>query len=147
MRVFFAQNKPRKQKFNILQNGFTPDKIYCIRNISGYYYTENFTAIDLKRMEFPYAKGSEEYDYDAIKMMPEKQALKSISLTDGKVVDNQDYKTPLGINAFEYADQITMTLPLSAKETMFHSVSFWISTSLILQPRIITQPTPQSVII
>ena len=56
--------------------------------------------------------------------MPEKQALKSISLTDGKVVDNQDYKAPLGINAFEYADQITMTLPLSAKETMFHSVSF-----------------------
>ena len=75
-------------------------------------------------MEFPFAKGSEEYDYDAIKMMPEKQALKSISLTDGKVVDNQDYKAPLGINAFEYADQITMTLPLSAKETMFHSVSF-----------------------
>ena len=72
----------------------------------------------------PFAKGSEEYDYDAIKMMPEKQALKSISLTDGKVVDNQDYKAPLGINAFEYADQITMTLPLSAKETMFHSVSF-----------------------
>lgn len=98
-------------------------------------------------MEFPFAKGSEEYDYDAIKMMPEKQALKSISLTDGKVVDNQDYKAPLGINAFEYADQITMTLPLSAKETMFHSVSFWISTILILQPRIITQPTPRSVII
>lgn len=39
-------------------------------------------------------------------------------------MDNQDYKAPLGINAFEYADQITMTLPLSAKETMFHSVSF-----------------------
>lgn len=75
-------------------------------------------------MEFPFAKGSEEYDYDAIKMMPEKQALESISLSDGKVVDTQDYKAPLGITAFEYADQITMTLPLSAKETMFRSVSF-----------------------
>jgi len=50
--------------------------------------------------------------------------LESISLSDGKVVDTQDYKAPLGIYAFEYADQITMTLPLSAKETMFRSVSF-----------------------
>ena len=122
--ILCSKQTQKAKKFNILQNGFTPDKIYCIRNISGYYYTEDFTNIDLKRMEFPFAKGSEEYDYDAIKMMPEKQALKSISLTDGKVVDNQDYKAPLGINAFEYADQITMTLPLSAKETMFHSVSF-----------------------
>ena len=93
--ILCSKQTQKAKKFNILQNGFTPDKIYC-----------------------------KEYDYDAIKMMPEKQALKSISLTDGKVVDNQDYKTPLGINAFEYADQITMTLPLSAKETMFHSVSF-----------------------
>lgn len=122
--ILCSKQTQKAKKFNILQNGFTPDKIYCIRNISGYYYTENFTAIDLKRMEFPFAKGSEEYDYDAIKMMPEKQALESISLSDGKVVDTQDYKAPLGIYAFEYADQITMTLPLSAKETMFRSVSF-----------------------
>lgn len=122
--ILFSKQTQKAKKFNILQNGFTPDKIYCIRNISGYYYTEDFSNIDLKRMEFPYAKGSEEYDYDAIKMMPEKQALESISLSDGKVVDTQDYKAPLGINAFEYADQITMTLPLSAKETMFRAVSF-----------------------
>lgn len=122
--ILCSKQTQKAKKFNILQNGFTPDKIYCIRNVSGYYYIENFTAIDLKRMEFPFAKGSEEYDYDAIKMMPEKQALESISLSDGKVVDTQDYKAPLGITAFEYADQITMTLPLSAKETMFRSVSF-----------------------
>lgn len=54
--ILCSKQTQKAKKFNILQNGFTPDKIYCIRNISGYYYTEDFTNIDLKRMEFPFAK-------------------------------------------------------------------------------------------
>lgn len=117
-RIMAYVNGSKLTEYHIMRKDTLPKKLYCVNRIKGYEYFEDFAAIDLKSMEFPFMETDDE-STDVIQL-PAKQALTEISLGGGLVTD---YAPPLAINSVNrWFGSVTMVLPYSAKGSLSGAV-------------------------
>lgn len=111
-------------KCHILKKNYMPKEIYCINNVKGYEYVEEYEEIDAEKLEFPFARTDNAEDEWEMEQFPGDKAVTKLSLGKPEIMEGISRKVPLGIGSIEpWNWGVTMVLPYSAMENISGKIS------------------------